>query len=597
MKINIRETRALLCLILAVSFFAKCSSDREEVILAPVIEGFDSVYTIIEGESIDFSPKVTAGDETKYSWNLDGKEISNTLQYRFTSTTAGTFNLLFIASNKGGIVEKKMRIDVIRKGLPPVITEIEDEYKIEEDSNLKLSPNIVADSQVTVSWLMDNKEIGNQLEYIFVPTKSGKYQIILKATNKYGTTEKMINILVSAKTRTLSTETYTLISLETPANMPTGKVEWKIVESPSDSYRLGMTDTDKPLFIATKPGKYIVQMTSGEIIDRIEITVTQATRKLSPYIAQVFDYMPAPGQFVNKLPEYSKGDTHNDMVKKAGKWLIGENAFMITLGGWGGYVTIGFDHTIPNIQGKKDFRIRGNAFGAAMGRPGAPFGGSCEPGIIMVAYDKNKNSKPDDDEWYEINGSSNITAVNEAWYNIAKENNNDVRVFRDYQMTYHRPTSETPDTQAQPDNPLHFTTIKKYIKWEDNKGNSGYKVKNIYHNQTYYPAWIKEDKLTYKGIRLPENAINEGKFVPGVNDANVYYVLYGFKYGYVDNSPNDSEGSAIDIDWAVDKNGKPVNLPGIDFVKIYNGVNQENGWLGESSTEVERGEDLHMLGK
>lgn len=52
--------------------------------------------------------------------------------------------------------------------------------------------------------------------------------------------------------------------------------------------------------------------------------------------------------------------------------------------------------------------------------------------------------------------------------------------------------------------------------------------------------------------------------------------------------------SAIDIDWAVDREGNPVELPGVDFIKVYNGVNQENGWLGECSTEVERGEDLHM---
>ena len=31
-------------------------------------------------------------------------------------------------------------------------------------------------------------------------------------------------------------------------------------------------------------------------------------------------------------------------------------------------------------------------------------------------------------------------------------------------------------------------------------------------------------------------------------------------------------------------------------ISIYS-VNQENGWLGECSTEVERGEDLHMQGK
>ena len=61
------------------------------------------------------------------------------------------------------------------------------------------------------------------------------------------------------------------------------------------------------------------------------------------------------------------------------------------------------------------------------------------------------------------------------------------------------------------------------------------------------------------------------------------------RYGYVDNSPSVDDNSAIDIDWAVDREGNPVELPGVDFIKVYNGVNQENGWLGECSTEVERG--------
>ena len=37
------------------------------------------------------------------------------------------------------------------------------------------------------------------------------------------------------------------------------------------------------------------------------------------------------------------------------------------------------------------------------------------------------------------------------------------------------------------------------------------------------------------------------------------------------------------------------SLPGVDFVKIYTGVHQVNGWLGECSTEVMGVEDLHLL--
>lgn len=72
---------------------------------------------------------------------------------------------------------------------------------------------------------------------------------------------------------------------------------------------------------------------------------------------------------------------------------------MISLGGFGGYVVVGFDHTITNVTGKRDFRVLGNAFySAANPDSDAPEGGSCEPGVIMVAYDKNQNGMPDEDD-------------------------------------------------------------------------------------------------------------------------------------------------------------------------------------------------------
>ena len=43
------------------------------------------------------------------------------------------------------------------------------------------------------------------------------------------------------------------------------------------------------------------------------ITVTAQ----SPYISRVFEYRPAPGQFVNELPYYDEGDTAEDMARKA----------------------------------------------------------------------------------------------------------------------------------------------------------------------------------------------------------------------------------------------------------------------------------------
>lgn len=298
------------------------------------------------------------------------------------------------------------------------------------------------------------------------------------------------------------------------------------------------------------------------------------------YITKVLDFMPAVGQFTNSLPVYKEGDTQETMNGKVLDAIGNNKKGMISLGGFGGYVVVGFDHTIANREGLRDFRVLANAFYAnANPDPNAPEGGSCEPGVIMVAYDVNKNGKPDEDEWYEIAGSAHEDPTKELWYDKAVAAGNDVNIYRDYAITYYRPEKE----------PMTAEEKEKYIRWEDNKGNSGYKVKNGFHNQPYFPQWFSGDKLTLKGTCLPQNGVDE-------SGQGNYYVLYKFRYGYADNETNAKDESAIDIDWAVNSKGQKVHLPGVDFIKIYTGVNQENGWLGECSTEITGVEDLHVLG-
>lgn len=311
-------------------------------------------------------------------------------------------------------------------------------------------------------------------------------------------------------------------------------------------------------------------------VEAIYRPIDAPTAGATAYITKVLDYLPSIGQFTNRLPAYAAGDTQEIMNQKVLASIGNNKRSMITLGGYGGYVVVGFDHTIQNIAGKRDFRVLGNAF---YGTLNGAEGNSCEPGIIMVAYDKNKNGKPDQDEWFEIEGSAHKDPTAELWYNRALAAGNDVNLYRDYQITFTRPSVE-PKTAAEK---------TKYIHWQDNKGNSGYKVKNNFHSQPYYPQWHTSDQLTFKGTRLPENGIDE-------SGKGTYFVLYKFIYGYADNETNLKDESGIDIDWAINSKGQKVKLPGVDFIKIYTGVNQENGWLGENSTEITSVEDLHILG-
>ena len=82
---------------------------------------------------------------------------------------------------------------------------------------------------------------------------------------------------------------------------------------------------------------------------------------VSPYLARVYEYMPAPGQFVNALPVATAGDTPQTMAAKAEAAIAYNAGKTVCLGAWGGYIVFGFDHPVVNSGDEYDFRIKGNA--------------------------------------------------------------------------------------------------------------------------------------------------------------------------------------------------------------------------------------------
>ncbi|NDV81519.1 YncE family protein [Bacteroides sp. 51] len=269
----------------------------------------------------------------------------------------------------------------------------------------------------------------------------------------------------------------------------------------------------------------------------------------SAYATRVLEYLPAPGQFINTTTSaYRKGYTPEQVLAYATQQI--KDRSLLTLGGFGGYIILGFDHTIPNISGAYDFKIYGNAsYNSSLTGAKA---GSAEPGIVLVSKDTNGNGLPDD-EWYELAGSE-------------YHSNN---ITRNYEITYYRPAAPLSE-----------------IQWTDNQNAEGTIPRNSFHaDNEYYPAWIADNQITFKGSRLPDNATNQD---------GVGWVQYPYAWGYADNHPNNTELAQFKIDWAVNSDGTPVSLDGIDFVKIYTAVNQICGWLGESSTEISTIEDLHF---
>ena len=304
---------------------------------------------------------------------------------------------------------------------------------------------------------------------------------------------------------------------------------------------------EKDLYcVFAQAGTYHLELKAQNVmgVSAHTVTVTVNDRTYVNGVTRVFEYLPAPGQFINTLPSSTADDTPETMRQKAETALTGGT--MISLGGFGGYVVFGFDHTIINKEGN-DFVALGNAFA-----------GSSEPGVIMVSYDDNGNGLPDD-EWFEIAGSEYHKPT----------------TVMNYEITYFKPASEP----ANPNEP-------EYIRWTDNQGQSGYLSKNSYHTQTYYPLW-KGDSYTLKGTLMEANIYDQ-------SGNGTYWVNPPYDWGYADNFPNADARAQIDMDWAVDVNGNPVRLKGVDFVKIYTGNRAEGGWLGEVSTEIAGFTDLNL---
>lgn len=288
--------------------------------------------------------------------------------------------------------------------------------------------------------------------------------------------------------------------------------------------------------------------TDDEITEELQEHYRAKTSLSVPEQTVVYEYTPAPGQFINetKTGGFDGTQTTPESAIAYATQRMKDELF-VSLGGFGGYIVVGFDHSIDNT-GNYDFGIKGNSFK-----------GSSEPGIVWVMQDKNGNGIPD-----------------EIWYELAGSETGKAETIQNYAVTYYRPSES-----------------QQNVKWTDNLGGSGeIDYLKAYHNQDfYYPLWIKEDSYTLTGTCLkPRNYDISGK--------GVYWVNEEYDWGYVDNfSPTDrltdsdnanaaANANYFKISNAIDENGNPIKLDYIDFIKVQVGVNTKSGWLGEVSTEV-----------
>lgn len=286
----------------------------------------------------------------------------------------------------------------------------------------------------------------------------------------------------------------------------------------------------------------------------------------SPFATVVLDYTPAPGQFVNNSifnnPEKALGPPVGSGIAAP------NNDAIVSLGGFGGSITLGFDQTVlddPLNAYGLDAIVFGNAFFTG----GDPTRRFAEAGVIEISRDVNGNGLPDD-PWYVIPGSSLPSPPSAAAFTQQWDNDPNTAIPPLNIGWY-------PDPLLYPQIPSGYETIGFLLPAAFqsvplvNPGSTG---EAYYGYADMSPVLLLGD-LDGDNLVEDQNAIPEQFYTRPDNPFTV-----GIR-------PGSGGGDAFDIAWAVDPlTGEPAKLGGFDFIRITSGANSQVGILGEISTEV-----------
>ena len=536
-----------------------CREQRES--LPPVILLEQQVYETVVGETVTVTPEYeNCGEGTAWLWTCDGETLSVEESLTFTRDEAGEYYIMLTVSNSAGEDKAELRIDVYEM-MPPEISlpGAVRGFSVLQDSLLVLAPEISSALPVTYSWTVDGETVSTDSVYTFPTGETGTFEAGLCVENRDGRDEIEFTVEVMSPGEAFSwTFDRTDYGISAGRSLLLRPLD---IEYPFDAVYTWSVDgtevqsgeSSEYVFDLTAEGSYTVSVTMRNSYTAAsqDLTVTvlpaegtyfrAADASSNASISKVYEYTPAPGQFINDGVTLT---TQEEACSYAFERL--SQGQFVSLGAFGGYLIAGFDHSVESsTDGGFDLQITGNAHSS-----------SSEPGIIWVSQDENGNGLPDD-TWYELRGSE--YGKPETW--------------QDYAVTYYRPSSNGTS-----------------IEWTDNRGSSG-SVDYIpaYHSQeTYFPLWITADSYTLRGTRLEDRLVDE-------NGNGSLWIGHPFDWGYADNwSGTDPDIDKFRISDAVRWDREPADLTYIDFVKIQCGVQAKGGWTGEQSTELTLIRDLHI---
>ena len=330
-------------------------------------------------------------------------------------------------------------------------------------------------------------------------------------------------------------------------------------------------------------------------------------------------YLPAAGQFMNEGANGSGWGgpftaTGSDKLKGLVEGYVTTG---VSLGAFGGYVVLDFGVPAKDEDGNVTGGIYNdpdNAYGVDFILYGNAMGTWAEPGCVQVSLDG--------ENWYDLAGS----------LHYRPETTDKGYAIWDYSTIYTHPEAAESEETGANGVAVPYASTYKLRPTSNEATESGTVAINAWHKHSYFPLYnnyfvalnglstslnglvppltgldlttfgsykakdTTPAELTLKGVKLVVPKTTSGGNSTAPDD---------FLFGYVDCHPNGlrsnvqlnpyttgrtgnttSNGDPMDLSWAVDDDGNPVYLDSVRYVRVYTGVQQMNGIMGESSTEV-----------
>lgn len=188
---------SLLTIVLLL-FAATFISCKDKIELPKLTVAFEKeTYAVELGETITLTPVVANAENAKYSWKIEGKEISTNKELIFTPEDAKEYVItLTLIDEFGQKAEAICKVNSTNK--PPVVKFNTVNYDIESDESITITPTVENDINATYSWKLGGKEISTEKELVFTPEEATEYVITLIVTNEDGKTgEATCNVNVT----------------------------------------------------------------------------------------------------------------------------------------------------------------------------------------------------------------------------------------------------------------------------------------------------------------------------------------------------------------------------------------------------------------